>query len=303
MYANELLHNQRQNNLVFAEYLRLIDKNHDQIHKITDIPFLPIHFFKSKEVITGKPTIILTFKSSSTSGKGRSQHYVSDPEAYRLNAQSIFELLVGPIQGFSFMGLLPNYIEQGESSLVDMVNFFIENCNNAPSGFYLKDHHKLSQDLDRSGPTVLYGVSYALLDFAEQNRCEKNDLVIIETGGMKGRAKEITRDELYAGIAEGFPNAKIISEYGMTELLSQAYSDEQGIFTCPPWMKVLIRDESDPFVVKTEGKGALNIIDLANQDSCAFIATDDIGEVFPDGRFTVKGRLDDADIRGCALLV
>ena len=240
--------------------------------------------------------------SSSTTGKGRSRHYMSSLKHYETTAQLAFELRFGPLSQYTFAGILPNYKEQGDSSLIYMVDHFMKHSASG-SGYYLHEAEPLKKLLLQSENLVLFGVSFALLDLANSIGSEKEDLTIIETGGMKGRKKEITREELYAEIRKAFPNAHICSEYGMTELTSQAYSNENGILQCPPWMKVLVRDDTDPFSVSESGKGALNIIDLANQDSCAFIATDDLAEVYEDGSFRILGRLDSSDQRGCALLI
>jgi hypothetical protein len=220
-----------------------------------------------------------------------------------------FERVFGAPERWCILGLLPAYLERSGSSLVYMVNELIRRSGHPSSGFYLHDHDKLRDTLvenERSGqPTILFGVTFGLLDFAEHHQLNLTHTILIETGGMKGRREELTREQVHEKLRRAFgSHATIHSEYGMTELLSQAYSDNQGIFTCPPWMKVLLRDPTDPLLTNASGgRGALNIIDLANVDSCAFLAVSDLGEVYGDGRFTVTGRFDQADVRGCSLMI
>ncbi len=303
--ALELFQYQAKNNAVYAEYLKLIDQQPELVKHYTQIPFLPISFFKTHKVTTGSFIAETIFESSSTTGKNTSKHFVADLSHYHTNTEHIFELLIGNLRDYEFYGLLPNYLERKNSSLVSMVGYFMQK-NNQPNSFYLNNHADLYKALlaPSSKKKLLFGVSFALLDFADNYQLNDLELTIIETGGMKGRKKEVTKNEVYKEIKSAFPKATLISEYGMTELLSQAYSNEKAIYNCPPWMKVLPRADNDPLQLITNAKnGALNIIDLANTQSCAFIATDDLGKVYNDGSFEVIGRLDYADIRGCSLII
>lgn len=294
---------QAKNNLVYAEYLQLIDKQPEKIKHFTQIPFLPISLFKTHKIITGTFKSERTFESSSTTGAGISHHYVKNLADYHTNALHIMAESVGDISQYEIVGLLPNYLERSNSSLVEMVTYFMR-LNGQKDSFYLYNHADLYDRITKSNkPILLFGVSFALLDFAADYTIDM-PITIIETGGMKGRKKEMTKDEVYAELRASFPSATIRSEYGMTELLSQAYSDEHMKYTTPPWMKVLPREDTDPLTHKYTGRSAaLNIIDLANLHTCSFIATDDIGSIHEDGTFEVKGRLDQADIRGCSLMV
>lgn len=302
--ALQIFRFQAKNNAVYAEYLRLIDKTPEKIEQVSEIPFLPISFFKNKQVKTGSFTPSATFESSSTTGLNTSKHFVKNIDVYHQNTLRILEKKLGPISGYRIMGLLPNYLERKNSSLVSMVKFLMDH-NSQTDDFYLYEYEQLHTDIQTSTqPILLFGVSFALLDFAESYPLADTPLTIIETGGMKGRKKEMTKEAVYSELQSAFPHAKIRSEYGMTELLSQAYSDELAVYTPPPWMKVLPRPDNDPLGTAEYGKNAaLNIIDLCNLDSCCFIATDDIGRVAKNGEFTVSGRLDYADLRGCSLMV
>ena len=248
------------------------------------------------------------FSSSATSGQGTSKHFVQDISLYQKSFRKGFALQYGEVKQWAILALLPSYLEREGSSLVYMMDDLIGQSNHPASGFYLNDFQALKQQLGElekaKQPTLLLGVSFALLDFAEQFPMRVEHTIVMETGGMKGRRKELVREELHACLQKGFGVETIHSEYGMTELLSQAYSKGNGVFNCPPWMKVSARDINDPLSPAAAGKiGRLNIIDLANQESCAFIATDDLGRVYPDGSFEVLGRLDASDIRGCNLMV
>lgn len=273
-----------------------------------EFTFLPIQLYKTHQIINNKLdyTNAITFKSSGTTGKNQSSHIVLDPSLYVQSFQTCFNMFFGNPKEYCILALLPSYQENGNSSLVYMVEHLINKSNHPLSGFYLHDNDSLFSTLkqleQQLQKTILFGVTYALLDFAEQFNLTLNHTTIIETGGMKGRRTEITRAQIHTLLQHAFPSKYICSEYGMTELLSQAYMKEDGRFYCPPWMKVLVRDINDPRDVKTIGRGAINIIDLANIHSCSFIATDDIGEVFEDGSFIIQGRLDNSDIRGCSLL-
>jgi len=301
--ALEIFQNQAKYNTVYAEYLQLIDKQPKRIEHFTEIPFLPISLFKTHRVTTGDFDSERIFESSSTTGMGVSRHYVRHLADYHSNSLHIINNLFGDISEYEILGLLPNYLERSNSSLVEMVRFFM-NQNKQEEAFYLYNHQELyNRILHSSKPIILFGVSFALLDFAKTYTLDL-PITIIETGGMKGRKKEMTKEEVYAELKSSFPKATIRSEYGMTELLSQAYSDERMKYTAPPWMKVLPRDDTDPLTSNyMDRSAALNIIDLANLNTCCFIATDDIGTIYPDGTFEVKGRLDQADIRGCSLMV
>ena len=302
--AIEIFNFQYNNNSVYSQYCKLINVNAKSIKKIKDIPFLPIQFFKNYTVSSyNKHTH--SFKSSGTGGK-RSVHHIKDINIYIESFTQCFEENFGSINNTVFLGLLPSYIEQGNSSLIYMVDYLIQKSNRKESGFYLNDYKKLYDlilKLEKSEKKIiLIGVSYALLDFIDNFSLSTKNLVIIETGGMKGRRKEITREELHDKLKRGFNSNNIKSEYGMTELLSQAYSNTNGIFKSPPWLKILVREINDPLYVKSHGKGALNFIDLANVNSCSFIASDDIGEVYRDSSFKVLGRLSNSEIRGCNLM-
>ena len=302
--AIEIFKFQYNNNSVYSQYCDLINVDVKSIREIKDIPFLPIQFFKNYTVSSfNKHTH--SFKSSGTGGK-RSVHYVKDINIYIESFTQCFEENFGSINNTVFLGLLPSYIEQGNSSLIYMVDYLIQKSNRKESGFYLNDYKKLYElilKLEKSEKKIiLIGVSYALLDFIENFSLKAENLVIIETGGMKGRRKEITREELHDKLKKGFNSNNIKSEYGMTELLSQAYSNRNGIFKSPSWLKVLVRDINNPLSVNLQGKGALNFIDLANINSCSFIASDDIGEIYQDSSFKVLGRLSNSEIRGCNLM-
>ena len=302
--AIEIFKFQYNNNSVYSQYCDLINVDVKSIREIKDIPFLPIQFFKNYTVSSfNKHTH--SFKSSGTGGK-RSVHYIKDINIYIQSFTQCFEENFGSINNTVFLGLLPSYIEQGNSSLIYMVDYLIQKSNRKESGFYLNDYKKLYElilKLEKSEKKIiLIGVSYALLDFIENFSLKAENLVIIETGGMKGRRKEITREELHDKLKKGFNSNNIKSEYGMTELLSQAYSNRNGIFKSPSWLKVLVRDINNPLSVNLQGKGALNFIDLANINSCSFIASDDIGEIYQDSSFKVLGRLSNSEIRGCNLM-
>ena len=269
--------------------------------------FLPISFFKTHQIITTLFEPQQIFESSGTTQTLNSKHLVKDIDLYQQSFKKAFELFYGDIQEWCVIGLLPSYLERNNSSLVMMVDELIKLSGHADSGFYLYDHDRLKETLQglesQQQKTLLIGVTFALLDFAESHPLNLEYTTIMETGGMKGRRKELTRFEVHEYLQERLGVKHIHSEYGMTELLSQAYSKGEGIFVCPPWMKVLVRDEEDPLRVSNSGRGVLNVIDLANIYSCSFIATDDVGRVYEDGSFEVYGRLDNSDIRGCSLLV
>lgn len=299
---------QYQNNHVYQEFCNHLKRTPEQVRQLSDIPFLPIEFFKSKQLIASDKKPEVLFTSSGTTGSKTSTHYVTDIQLYEQSYLKAFEQFYGNISEYCVLALLPSYLEREGSSLIYMVDDLIKKSNNNDSGFYLNEieilKNKLVQ-LDVSGNKVLLiGVSFALLDFAEKYQLNLKNTIVMETGGMKGRRKELIREELHTELKKGFGVQNIHSEYGMTELLSQAYSNGNGIFKTPPWMKVLTRDTENPLSIQASGKtGGINIIDLANLNSCAFIATQDLGKVYKDGSFEVLGRYDNSDIRGCNLMV
>jgi len=305
--AMQLFAYQQKENKVCKEWCDRLYAGNREIMAITRIPFLPISFFKTNQIICGDEQYDVLFESSGTTQSFKSRHYVKDIDLYIQSFTRCFGIFYGDIKEWCIIGLLPSYLQQKNSSLVTMVDKLIQLSTHDKSGFYLDEyeklHHVLQQLEHQQQKTLLIGVTYALLDFAEQFPMQLSSTTLMETGGMKGRREEITRNEVHGILKKQFRLQQVHSEYGMSELLSQAFSKGEGRFYCPPWMKIFIRDEDDPLVVKKKGKGALNIIDLANVYSCAFIATDDVGEVFEDGSFMVHGRLDGSDIRGCSLMV
>ncbi|MDB5224260.1 MAG: acyl transferase [Chitinophagaceae bacterium] len=312
--ALELFQFQYQYNTTYRQFVNSVHVNPENVDSITKIPFLPIRFFKTNTIKTTdfEPEII--FESSGTTQSGNSHHYVKNIELYKKCFTQCFELFYGPENEWCILALLPSYLERKNSSLITMTEELIKHSGHSLSGFYLKDNEKLYQTLLHNEilqqPTLLIGVTFALLDFTENYTMHLSNTVIMETGGMKGRREEITREEVHETLVKKLGVRQIHSEYGMTEILSQAYSRGNGIFKCPPWMKVVIRSEDDPFSIqaaslstkKTE-TGIINIIDLANIYSCAFIATDDMGKLHHNGSFEVLGRCDNSDIRGCSLLI
>jgi len=297
---------QYKNNLVYKAYVDALLPDITAIDSINKIPFLPVRFFKSLKVATTDFEPQTIFESSGTTGSVNSRHFVKDLLLYEESFMKGFELFYGSIKDYCIVGLLPSYLERGNSSLVYMVNKLIERSEHPQSGFYLDEYEKLASiisDLEKQQQkTLLIGVTFALLDFGEQFPMSLQYTTILETGGMKGRRKEMIREELHGTLESAFKVPSIHSEYGMTELLSQAYSKGDGIFNTPPWMKILVRDEEDPLLVKKTGSGIINIIDLANIYSCSFIATDDAGKIYDDNSFEVLGRVDGSDLRGCSLM-
>ena len=287
--------------------------NPRSVNAVQKIPFLPIGFFKSHQVKTTSFKAETIFESSGTTGTINSKHYIRDIALYKENFTRIFELFYGNVADWCILGLLPSYLERDNSSLVMMVNQLILQSEHSESGFYLNDlkklHHTLLHNEFLQVPTLLIGVTFALLDFAEKYPMKLKHTIVMETGGMKGRREEMIREEVHAELIKNLGVKVIHSEYGMTELLSQAYSKGNGRFTTPPWMKVLIRDEDDPLCVRSvpdnarkPATGFVNIIDMANIYSIAFIGTDDIGRIHQDGSFEILGRGDNSDIRGCSLM-
>jgi Acyl-protein synthetase, LuxE len=313
--ALEIFRFQYENNPVYKSYIQALGVNVLGINSILQIPFLPVSFFKTHTITVSIWEPQAVFESSGTVQAVNSRHLVKDISIYEKSFLLGFELLYGPVSEWCIIGLLPSYLERKNSSLVYMVNKMIGLSNHPESGFYLNEYDALKEVLlkveSQKKKTLLVGVTFALLDFAEHYSFPLKHTVIMETGGMKGRRKEIIREEVHATLKKSFHIQSVHSEYGMTELLSQAYSKGSGIFKCPPWMKVIIREEDDPLDlqgVSSFGKqrafsGALNIIDLANVYSCSFIATDDIGKLYDDGSFEVQGRMDTSDVRGCNLLI
>ncbi|AJR02627.1 LuxE/PaaK family acyltransferase [Siansivirga zeaxanthinifaciens] len=299
---------QFNNNRIYRSFCDLLYIHTSDVKTLNDIPFLPIQFFKTHEILSSDDTIKATFTSSGTTGTATSKHLVTDLSIYKESFTRGFELFYGPVEDFVILALLPSYLEREGSSLIYMVDAMIKTSKHKESGFYLNNISELKEALirlDSEGKKVLLiGVSFALLDLVETYNFQLKNTIIMETGGMKGRRKELIREELHAQLKVGFGVNTIHSEYGMTELLSQAYSQGNGIFKCPDWMRVLVRDTEDALSILPENKvGGLNIIDLANINSCAFIATQDLGSVNKNGCFEVIGRFDNSDIRGCNLMV
>ena len=293
-------------------YRRYVDMLHCEVNKIErleQIPFLPIEFFKTQRIVAEGYTPQLEFASSGTTGNQTSIHYVADKALYEESFLRCFEYFVGKPEKFAILGLLPSYLERQNSSLVYMVNTLINRTKNSDSGFYLYDLESFAEKLqklsDIGQKTIVFGVGFALLEVVEKYRFNLQNVSVFETGGMKGRKKEITRGELHHTLAQGFGVDIIYSEYGMTELLSQAYSMNGESFRCPPYMKILLRDMQDPLsiILTVNVRGGINVIDLANLYSCSFIATQDVGKYRSDGSFEVLGRFDYADIRGCNMLI
>ncbi len=299
---------QYQNNPIYSEFVDKLNVKISKVDHYLKIPFLPITFFKTHRIISGIKQPGGFFSSSGTTGEITSRHFYTNLALYEKSFTMHFEQVYGKIADYCIFALLPSYLERNDSSLVYMVENLIKKSGHPGSGFFLDEHEKLAQKLrllDSSGQKILLiGVSFALLDFIEKYNFTLQNTIIIETGGMKGRRREILREDLHRRLCEGFGVSKIHSEYGMTELFSQAYSSGDGIFTPPSWMKVLIRDINDPLTLLPADKtGGINIIDLANIDSCSFIATQDLGKVNNDGSFEVVGRFDNSDVRGCNLMV
>lgn len=307
--ALDLFRYQAQFNPIYARYIQFLGIDWQEIDQIKSIPFLPIAFFRDFSVKTGHFNPTKIFESSGTTGQLTSKHFVRDTLFYQKLSVRIFESFYGPLHQYHILALLPSYLERNNSSLVFMVDHFIKMSQSDHSGFYLEDRNQLIEKIrylkkkDDKRQILLLGVSFALLDLAEEFPENLSDIVVMETGGMKGRRKEMLREELHKQLKNAFGLDQVHSEYGMTELLSQAYSLSKEVFRTPPWMKVLVREINDPFSMPEQlSYGALNIIDLANWDSCAFIATDDLGKSLGPDTFQVLGRIDHSDVRGCNLL-
>ncbi|MCG9792162.1 LuxE/PaaK family acyltransferase [Flavobacterium algicola] len=299
---------QYENNLVYREFCNHLKTDVHKVKSLKQIPFLPIQFFKSHSVVSNHDPVETTFTSSGTTGMITSKHLVTDVSIYEESYRNAFSEFYGNIEDYVVLALLPSYLEREGSSLIHMVENLINLSNHAESGFYLHNHDDLIQKLiklNQDGQNVLLiGVTYALLDLIEKQRFQLQNIIIMETGGMKGKRKEMIREELHDILCDGFGVNAIHSEYGMTELLSQAYSLGDGIFECPSWMQILVRDTEDALTYVPTGKtGGINVIDLANINSCSFIATQDLGKKYPNNSFEVLGRFDNSDIRGCNLMV
>ncbi|MEN8788943.1 MAG: acyl transferase [Flavobacteriaceae bacterium] len=294
--------------LVYREFCEYVGKNPALVNRLEDIPFLPVELFKIREIKTKSSLHQVCFRSSGTTGSQVSTHYVADPQIYQNSFLRGFKKFYGPISDYCVLALLPSYMERQDSSLIYMVQELVKQTGHPQSGFYLDDYELLArtlEKLDKQGkPVLLFGVSFALIDLANRYPMRLTNTIVMETGGMKGRRKEMIRTELHEYLKKSWGLDQIHSEYGMTELLSQAYARRSGIFHTPNWMRVLIRDTEDPFTFLPEGHtGGINVIDLANLYSCSFIATQDLGKLHPDGGFEVLGRFDHSDLRGCNLML
>ncbi len=306
--ALKIFQYQATNNDVYAHFINELNLDSRRVNQIEQIPFLPIQFFKTHKILSSKDKIVQTFLSSGTSGTMQSKHHITDLKLYKSSFIKGFQHFYGDIDSYTILALLPNYLEQEGSSLIFMVNELIKKSKSEDSDFYLHNLEELSCkliNLDSNGEKVLLiGVSYALLDLVALKNFNLNHTTIMETGGMKGKRKEMIKEELHRILCNGFGVDQIHSEYGMTELLSQAYSHGNGIFETPPWMKILIRDTEDALtILPSLSIGGINVIDLANFNSCSFIATQDLGKTYNDNTFEILGRFDNSDIRGCNLMV
>ncbi|WP_298527487.1 acyl transferase [uncultured Christiangramia sp.] len=303
----EVYQYQYQHNPVYQKFCKLLKKSPENVLSIREIPFLPIEFFKKENIITEEQKAEITFTSSGTTGAATSKHHVADLRIYEESFLKAFEAFYGCPEDYTFLALLPSYLERTGSSLIYMADALIKRSNKPDSGFYLNNLEDLSEKLkklDQAGKKVfLIGVSFALLDLVENETFDLQHTIVMETGGMKGRRKEMIREELHQILRSGFGVDHIHSEYGMTELLSQAYSSGNGVFETPNWMNILIRDPEDALTYVQDGKtGGINVIDLANLNSCSFIATQDLGKISGE-QIEIMGRFDNSDIRGCNLLV
>ena len=303
--ALEIFHFQAANNPVYKNYIHHLGINPSEINNTQQIPYLPIELFKTHEVITVPNSKVATYTSSGTGGV-QSKHFVHDLSVYEDSFTKGFEHFYGDIKDYTILALLPSYMERTGSSLIYMCEKLIQLSEKKESGFYLNEHQELFDTLQKlesqKRKTLMIGVSFGLLDFVEKHSLNLNHTIVMETGGMKGKRKEMIREELHEILCKGFALQKIHSEYGMTELLSQAYSKGNSLFECPPWMKVSCRDTNDP-LSNNKKSGGVNIIDLANVYSCSFIATQDLGKIYPNNTFEILGRFDTSDIRGCNLMV
>jgi phenylacetate-coenzyme A ligase PaaK-like adenylate-forming protein len=310
--AIEVFRFQAERNPVYQKYLQLLKCNPDAVSSTSEIPFLPVEFFKTYDVLAVQPQTPnlnpQTFTSSGTTGQDVSRHLVADIAVYEKSFRAGFELFYGDVKKYCVLALLPSYLEREGSSLVYMMDALIKDSSHPQSGFYLHNHQQLFNVLtDLQGEnqkTILLGVTYALLDFSEKHPIQFSELIVMETGGMKGKREEMIRSEMHDRLKKDFGVSHIHSEYGMTELLSQAYSKGEGIFKTPPWMKIVIHQQHDLFSEAAEGEtGVVSVIDLANVYSCSFITTQDVGRKNQDGSFEILGRTDFSDIRGCNLMI
>ncbi len=305
--ALEVFQFQAKNCAVYADFISFLKVDINAVNSIKDIPFLPIQFFKTHRIVANHNPIQQTFLSSGTGGT-QSQHFVTDISVYEESYRKGYKHFYGNIEEYTVLALLPSYLERNGSSLIYMVDDLIKKSKNSESGFFLENTQKLTRIIQnhskKDKKLLILGVSYALLDLVEAQKFDLKDAIIMETGGMKGRRKELIREELHQILCNGFGVDKIHSEYGMTELLSQAYSKGDGVFETPNWMKILVRDTEDALSLLSNGKtGGINVIDLANINSCSFIATQDLGKVYTNGTFEIIGRFDNSDIRGCNLMI
>ncbi|QNK62972.1 acyl transferase [Pedobacter sp. PAMC26386] len=292
----------------YRQFITNLNIKVDQIKQVTEIPYLPISFFKSHRVVSNTDKEEIIFSSSGTTGQIQSKHLVTDLQVYEDSFNKAFEQFYGKVEDTCLLALLPSYLERDGSSLIYMIDALLKQSKHPDSGYFLHNHEELFNKLTalkKTGQkTILIGVTYALLDFLELHQIDFPELIVMETGGMKGKRKEMVREELHEILKNGFGVDAIHSEYGMTELLSQAYSAGNGVFDCPNWMKIMLRDTNDPLtLLNSTQTGGINVIDLANINSCSFIATQDLGRLLPGSSFEVLGRFDNADIRGCNLLV
>ncbi|NOZ36246.1 MAG: acyl transferase [Chlorobi bacterium] len=299
---------QFKNNNTYRDYIKKLKIDISKIKHFTEIPFLPIDFFKTHKIISSGKKIQTTFRSSGTTGMSRSEHHITDLSIYDKSFLKTFKIFYGKPDKYIFTALLPSYSEQGSSSLIYMVKKLMQISNKPDNDFYLYNHQELFEKLSelekQNKKTILFGVSFALIDFFEEYKLSLKNTIIIETGGMKGRKKEIVREKLHKIIKNATGLKQIHSEYGMTELLSQAYAKQANKYITPPWMKILIRDTNDPFGCLPKGQsGGINIIDLANLYSCSFVETKDLGKIHKDNTFEILGRFDNSDVRGCNLMV
>ncbi|MFN0032028.1 MAG: acyl transferase [Flavobacteriales bacterium] len=306
-YALQVFHHQAIHCPIYAQYIKAISKAAISVNNLEEIPFLPIEFFKSHRIVTGIYEAETAFTSSGTTGSNHAVHHMKSLAAYEQVFTRIFETNYGSLADYCVAALLPSYLERTGSSLVFMANHFISKTTENGSGFFLYNHAELAALLTRcekrGQKALLLGVTFALLDFAENQPMPLKNTLVMETGGMKGRREELTRQQVHEILGEAFNLKQVHSEYGMTELMSQAYSQGEGVFQCPSWMRLLVRETTDPLSISSSGKGCLNVIDLANLHSCSFIATQDLGHVLPDGRFEVLGRMDHTEARGCNLML
>lgn len=306
--ALQVFRHQAANCEVYREFIKGLKIDISKVDAIEKIPFLPVEFFKSHNIVSNDNPLEVVFTSSGTTGITTSRHTITDVSWYMESFRKAFQLFYGDIRNYTILALLPSYLERKGSSLIYMAEDLIKRSNNTDSGFYLYDYEELYYQLKKQQQTkkltLLLGVTFALLDFVEQHPINFPELIVMETGGMKGKRKEMIREELHEVLCKGFGVEAIHSEYGMTELLSQAYSKVKGIFHTPTWMRIITRDTNDPVsIIHDDKTGGVNIIDLANINSCSFIATQDLGKVYADGSFEILGRFDNADIRGCNLLI